>query len=132
MTSLLLAGMLAITVLLAGAADEQKPIPPAEAQQHVGEEVTVEMVVKAAKKSVKMKKVFFDSTDNFQDVDNLGIAIDEDGEKELATKFANTDLPVFFLKKTIRVKGTVVRRDDRTYIDVGRGSQIDLVQSQAE
>jgi hypothetical protein len=114
------------------AADDKQPIAPQDAPKHVGEEITVEMQVRAAKKSAKMKKVFLDSTDNFQDADNLGISIDEQGEKELATKFANTDLPAYFLKKTIRVKGTVVRRDDRTYIDVSLGSQLDLAPVQKE
>jgi hypothetical protein len=115
---------------VARAADDKQPIPPQDAQKHVGEEITVEMEVRAAKKSAKMKKVFLDSTEDFQGADNLGISIDEQGEKELATKFANTDLPAYFLKKTIRVKGTVVRRDDRTYIDVSLGSQVELAPTQ--
>lgn len=130
-----LALILALTLscgAAAHAADEKQPLPPQDAQKHVGEEITVEMQVKAAKKSAKMKKVFLDSSENFQDADNLGISIDEKGEKELSTKFANTDLPAYFLKKTIRVKGTVVRRDDRTYIDVSLGSQVDLPPKQTE
>jgi hypothetical protein len=39
---------------------------------------------------------------------------------------------LYFLKKTIRVKDTVVRRDDRAYIDVSLGSQLDLAPVQNE
>jgi hypothetical protein len=126
-----IAAMLIALCITATAADNQ-PIAPQDAQKHVGAEITVEMQVKGAKKSAKMKKVFFDSTENFQDADNLGICIDEQGEQEIGKKFATTDLPAYFLKKTIRVKGTVVRRDDRTYIDVSLGSQLDLAPVQKE
>ena len=102
-------------------------IPPAEARNHVGQQVTVEMVVKKTKTSVHKKMVFLDSLEDFQDPDNLGIAIDEAGEQDLGRKFNNTDLPALFLNKTIRVTGTVARRDERTYIDVDKASQIDLV-----
>src|SRR5262245_59759806 len=45
------------------ASDDKQPIAPQDAQKHVGEEITIEMQVKAAKKSAKMKKVFLDSTE---------------------------------------------------------------------
>lgn len=113
-------------------ADDKPPVPPQDARKHVGEQITVEMQVLGAKKSAKMKTVFLDSTTSFQDADNLGIAIDEPGEQELSAKFATTDLPAYFLKKTIRVKGVVVRRDERTYIDVSLGSQVELAPVQKE
>jgi hypothetical protein len=127
-----LTGSLTLAVLLTviAAADDSPAIPPAEAQNHVGQSVTVEMVVKAAKKSCKRKLVFLDSLEDFQDPDNLGISIDEAGEQDLARKFANTDLPAFFLNKTIRVTGAVARRDDRTYLDVSQATQIELSATQ--
>lgn len=106
------------------------PIAPADAKDHVGQSITVEMTVKAAKKSAKRKTVFLDSLEDFSDADNLGIAIDEDGEKEVSAKFSTTDLPAFFLNKSIRVSGTVARRDERTYIDVSRAAQVELSPAQ--
>ena len=72
----LIATLLVALCVAATAADAPQPIAPQDAQKHVGEEITVEMQVKAAKKAAKMKKVFFDSTENFQYADNLGISID--------------------------------------------------------
>ena len=104
-----------------------QPIAPAEAKNHVGKKVTVEMTVKAAKKSAKMKRVFLDSLENFQDPDNLGVTINESAEQDLLRQHATADLAEFFRKKTIRVTGTIARRDERTYLDVEKADQIEVV-----
>lgn len=106
----------------------EQPIAPAEAKNHVGKKVTVKMEVKAAKKSTKMKKVFLDSLENFQDPDNLGVTLTEEVETDLARQHSTADVAEFFRKKSIRVTGTIVRRDDRTYLDVEKSDQIKLVE----
>ena len=105
-------GSLACIILAAPISAEDapsKPIPPVEAKNHVGKKVTVEMTVKAAKKSGKFKRVFLDSMENFQDPDNLGVAITESAEVELARKHATSDIAAFFRDNQIRVTGTIER-----------------------
>lgn len=106
-----------------------KPVAPSEAKNFVGKSITVEMEVKASKKSIKMKKVFLDSMENFQDPDNLGVTLTDDVEMELARQHSTSDVAGFFRKKTIRVTGKVVRRDDRTYLDVEKADQIELAKN---
>lgn len=123
-------GSLVCIILAASISAEDmppKPIPPTEAKNHVGKKVTVEMTVKAAKKSGKLKKVFLDSMENFQDADNLGVAITESAEVELARKHATSDLVEFFRGKQVRVTGTIERRDERTYLDIDVASQLELI-----
>jgi hypothetical protein len=122
---------LTVLVVLTCAADDEvaeKPIPPAEAKKHIGKKVTVEMVVRASKKSLKMKKVFLDSLENFQDPENLGVTITEQAETELAQKHATDDIATFYRDKTIRVTGVIIQRDERTYLDVDMADQLKLVE----
>ena len=111
---------------IAAGADGNPPIPADQARNHVGKKITVRMTVKASKKSAKRKLVFLDSSENFQDPDNLGIAIQEAAERDLAQQHQTDDLAGFFRGKTIHVTGTVMRREERTYIDVDAAGQITL------
>ncbi len=123
--SLLLVGIvgLAATGL---AADEKPPRVPADmARQHVGKKVEVVFLVQAAKHSVKRKTVYLDSTKNFQDEQNLGVAISEPGIAELAQKGISAPAD-HFRDKTIRVTGVVSLEDNRVYIKVDKADQIDL------
>ncbi len=65
--------------------------------------------------------------ENFQDVDNLGVAITESAEMELARKHATSNIVEFFRDKQIRVTGTIERREERTYLDIEDAGQIELV-----
>lgn len=120
----------AAVVLLSGGlfAAEDKPLPPAEAKNHVGKSITVEMTVKASKKSVKRKLVFLDSHEMHTDPDNLGVTLTEAVEADLARKHSTDDVAKFFRDKPIRVTGTVVRREDKTYIDLENAERISLVE----
>ncbi len=113
---------------LCAAAADDKPLAPADARNHVGKQVTVEMVVKASKKSTKRKMVFLDSHEQHTDPDNLGVTLTEAVETELVRKHSAQDVAQFFRDKKIRVTGTVVRRDDHTYIDLETAERISLVE----
>jgi hypothetical protein len=105
-----------------------KPLTPAEAIKKVGEEVTVQMVVKASKNALaKRKEIYLDSEEDFRDAKNLAAVIDADG----AAKFREAgveDPAAHFKGKTVRVRGTVTRVDDRPRIFVSDPKQIRIVE----
>ncbi|WP_397568230.1 hypothetical protein [Schlesneria sp. T3-172] len=125
------AGVLLLSLLVLGTwaegAEETLPlIKPEVARQHVGKRVAVVFEVKGAKHSEKRKIAYLDSTDNFRDEANLGIAISERGINDLKQK-RQVELPAeYYRGKSIRVQGEVVLEEDRVYIKVDDADQIDL------
>lgn len=121
--------ILSLLVLLAMAdgADDQPPLVKAEdARQHAGKKIAVVFEVKASKYSQKRKTVYLDSTDNFRDEKNLGIAISEPGINDLKQK-RQVDAPAdYYRGRSIRVEGVVVIEEERTYIKVDTAEQLDL------
>ncbi len=90
---------------------------PAEAINRVNESVVVEMVVRRTKCCTGSRQVF---------LENLGVVVTEDGRAKFSA--AGIDDPTAHYKgKTIRVRGVVIRRDDRPYIEVSDPGQIELV-----
>jgi hypothetical protein len=99
---------------------------PAEAISRVNESVVVEMVVQRTKCCTDSRQVFLDSEANHHDPKNLGVVVTDDGRAKFSA--AGIDDPTAYYKgKTIRVRGVVIRRDDRPYIDVNEPRQIELV-----
>ena len=99
----------ALTVVLIGLialdapAQDTKPLTPVEAIKKINEEVTVQMLVMAAKNRLEKRgEIYLDSEENFKDENNLGIVITKTG----ATKFMEAgvnDPAVHFQDKIIRV-----------------------------
>jgi hypothetical protein len=124
--------LLAILMLLLpalSAADEPKPITAAEAVKSVGKTtVVVEMEVKKAKDRLEKRGIIYlDSEDDFKDPKNLGVAI----SAEAAAKFKEkgiADPAAHFQGKTIRVRGCVMRFEDRPYLPVHDPEQIVVVE----
>ncbi len=112
---------------VAGAAADEKPLTPEQARKRVGDKITVEMEVKAAKNRLeKRKEIYLDSEENFKDEKNLATVITKAG----ADKFAEmgiADPAEHFRGKTIRVTGTVTVKDDVPRIEVDDPKQIRLV-----
>ena len=101
-------------------------LSPVEAIKRVNESVTVEMLVQRTKCCSGSRQVFLDSEANHRDPKNLGVVVTEDGRAKFSA--AGTDDPSAHYKgKTIRVRGVVIRRDDRPYIEVNEPRQIELV-----
>jgi len=99
---------------------------PAEAISRVNEAVVVEMVVQRTKCCTGSRQVFLDSEPNHRDPKNLGVVVTEGGRAKFGA--AGIDDPTAHYKgKTIRVRGVVIRRDDRPYIEVSDPGQIELV-----
>jgi hypothetical protein len=125
----LLAVTLGSYLLTSGPAKEPVPITPAEAIQQIGKPtVLVEMTVKKAKDRLEKRGiVYLDSEDDFKDPKNLGVAI----SAEAAAKFKEkgiTDLEGHFRGKTIRVRGCVMRFEDRPYLPVHDPEQIQIIE----
>jgi hypothetical protein len=111
-------------------ADDVRPITAAEAVNSVGKPtVVVEMVVKQAKdRLAKRGIIYLDSEDDFADPKNLGVAI----SAEAAAKFRKSgisDPAEHFKGKTIRVRGCVMRFEERPYLPVHDPGQISLVEN---
>src|SRR5207245_7389605 len=67
-------------LVLHAAAGENKPLTPVEAIKKVNEEVTVQMLVKAAKNRLEKRgEIYLDSEESFRDEKNLGIVITKTG-----------------------------------------------------
>jgi len=98
-----------------------------DAINRVNESVTMEMLVQKTKSCTGSCQVFLDSEPNHRDPKNLGVVVTERGRAKLAE--AGIDDPTAHFKgKSIRVRGVVIRKEDRPYIEVNDPSQIELVE----
>ena len=115
--------------LLACAADEPvgKALPSEEAGKHVGEKITVEMVVRASKDRLeKRKEIYLDSTTDHHDPKNLAAVVTVAGAAAL--KAAGIADPATYYKgKTIRVNGTVTLKENEPRIEINTADQIRVV-----
>lgn len=118
---------LACLAILACAVSTQaappKLVPLAEAAQHVGEEVAVELVVMSSRQLESGKFCFLNSHRSFNDKANFTVAIRGDA----LDKFANqgiADPDEFFLNKKIRVSGKISLHKEKPQIVVDSPSQI--------
>ena len=101
-------------------------LSPVEATTRLNELVTVEMVVQRTKCCSGSRQVFLDSEANHRDPNNLGVVVTETGRAKFSE--AGIDDPTAYFKgKTIRVRGVVIRREARPYIEVNDPGQIELV-----
>ena len=101
-------------------------LSPVEAINRVSESVTVEMRVQRTKCCTGSRQVFLDSEANHRDPKNLGVVVTEAGRAKFSE--AGMDDPTAHYKgKTIRVRGVVIRREERPYIDVDDPGQVELV-----
>jgi DNA/RNA endonuclease YhcR with UshA esterase domain len=109
-------------------AGDTKPLTPVDAIKKVNEEVTVQMLVKATKNRLEKRgEIYLDSEDDFRNEKNLAIVIGKAGAAKF--KDAGVDDPaVHFRGKTIRVKGTVIIKEERPRIEVDDPKQIQIVE----
>ena len=98
---------------------------PLEAADRVHEQVTVEMLVKAAKNCPHCSRIFLDSEEDHHDPNNLAVAVTQTGAARF--KGARIDDPALHFKgKTIRVTGVVTLKDNRPRIEVDDPGQIEV------
>src|SRR5215467_4423358 len=102
------------------------PVSPLEAADRVNEQVTVEMVVKAAKNCQRCSLMFLDSEEDHHDPKNFALAVTDTGK----ARFRETkidDPAGHFMGKTIRVSGVVTVKDTQPQIEVDDPNQIAVV-----
>jgi DNA/RNA endonuclease YhcR with UshA esterase domain len=103
------------------------PISPLEAANLVNEQVTVEMLVKAAKNCQHCFQVFLDSEEDHHDPNNLAVAITKAGKARFKGERIG-DLALHFKGKIIRVTGVVTLKENRRQIEVDAPGQIEVVE----
>ena len=106
----------------------EKLISTAEAIKQVGKStVVVEMTVKKAKDRLEKRGILYlDSEDDPKDKNNLGIAISTEAAAQLR-KNGIADPAKHFEGKQIRVRGCVMRFEERYYLPVLDISQIQAI-----
>jgi len=111
------------------AADDAQPdpLPPIEARRKVGQEITVEMTVRAAKDRLdKRGEIYLDAELDFRDEKNFAVVINRDGAALF--KAQGIDDPAeHFRNKTIRAKGVVTVVDEVPRIEVSDPKQLEIV-----
>jgi DNA/RNA endonuclease YhcR with UshA esterase domain len=102
-------------------------LSPQEAGNRVNEQITVQMLVKAAKNCQRCSLMFLDSEEDHHDPKNLAVAVTETGKGKF--KEAKIDDPAGYFKgKTIRVTGVVTVKGNQPQIEVGDPRQIEVVE----
>ncbi len=116
--------------ILATATAEDKPavvVAATEAKNHIDEQCTVEMTVRASKNAAPRKEYYLDSEEDFRDEKNFAVVISYDHADQF--KAAGISDPAeHFKDKTIRVTGKIIRENDQVRIRVVEPSQIKVVE----
>ena len=109
-------------------AEDDKALTPAEAIKMADKKVTVQMVVRSSKNALAgRQEIYLDSEEDFRDEKNLAVVITAEGAEKF--KEVGIDNPAeHFRGKTIRVNGTVTRKDDRPRIEISDPKAIRLIE----
>ncbi len=112
----------------AAVAVEDKPLSPVEARKKLGEPITVEMTVRAAKDRLEKRgEIYLDAEPDFRDEKNFAVVITKAGAASL--KAAGIDDPAeHFKDKKIRATGTVKEVDKVPRIEIDDAKQIKLAE----
>jgi hypothetical protein len=102
------------------------PLTPVETANWVNEQVSVEMLVKAAKNCQHCSQVFLDSEEDHHDPKNLAVAVTETGKARFK-QMGISDPAGHFKGRVIRVTGVVALKDNRPRIEVDDPRQIEFV-----
>ena len=102
------------------------PLSPLEAANWVNEQVTVEMLVKAAKNCPHCSQIYLDSEEDHHVPDNLAVAVTGVGKAKFNEAMID-DPAGYFKGKRIRVTGTVSLKGNRLEIAVDDPKQIEVV-----
>ncbi len=108
---------------------EDKPLSPVQAREKVGEKITVEMTVQAAKDRLEKRgEIYLDAEPNFRDKKNFAVVINKTGAASL--KKAGIDDPAdHFMDKKIRATGKVKEVDGVPRIEIDDAKQIRVVKN---
>src|SRR5262249_45540862 len=102
-------------------------VGPALARKKVGQKVTVEMTVRAAKDRLQKRgEIYLDSEEDFKDAKNFAVVITKKGSAALA-KAGVADPAGHFTGKKIRATGTVKEVESVPRIEIDAAAQISIV-----
>jgi hypothetical protein len=108
-----------------GAGD--RPLTPVEGRKKVGERITVEMTVRAAKDRLERRgEIYLDSEPDFRDDKNFAVVITKTGAASLKDA-GITDPAEHFKAKAIRATGTVKVVEQVPRIEIDDAKQIKIV-----
>jgi hypothetical protein len=102
-------------------------LSPTEAIKRINDSVTVEMLVQRTKCCTGSRQVFLDSEASYREPNNLGVVVTEAGRARFS-EVGIDDPTAQFAGKTIRVRGTVIRKEKGPYIEVNEPGQIEIVE----
>jgi hypothetical protein len=114
-------------VVAVAATEKSNPLSPVDARKKVGEKITVEMRVQAAKDRLEKRgEIYLDSETDFRDEKNFAVVITKKGAAAL--KEAGIDSPAeHFKDKKIRATGTVKEVNKVPRIEIDDAEQIRIV-----
>ncbi len=127
---------LAFPVVIArpGSADEpdvKKPIPAAEARNHIGETCTIETTIRASKNAEGHREYYLDSEEDFHDEKNLAVVISYD-HTDLFKQAGIADPSEHYKGKTLRVTGKVIHENEQVRVRVEDPKKIQIVENVAK
>jgi DNA/RNA endonuclease YhcR with UshA esterase domain len=118
-----------VAFLSAAIAADDKPLGPVDARQKIGQKITVEMMVQAAKNRLEKRgEIYLDSEPDFRDDKNFAVVITKAGAASLK-EAGISDPAQHFKGKTIRATGTVKEVENVPRIEIDDAKQIQIVQS---
>jgi DNA/RNA endonuclease YhcR with UshA esterase domain len=122
---LLAAGLVSVAGFAVG--QDRKALTPVEARKKVGEKITVEMTVRAAKDRLEKRgEIYFDSELDFRAKENFAVVITKSGAASL--RKAGIDSPAKqFKDKKIRATGLVKEVQGVPRIEIDDAQQIRVV-----
>jgi DNA/RNA endonuclease YhcR with UshA esterase domain len=117
-----------LAVFLGVVVADDKPLSPVEARKKVGEKITVEMMVKAAKDRLEKRgEIYLDAEEDFRDPKSFAVVITKAGAASL--KAAGIDDPAaHFKSKKVRATGTVKEVDGVPRVEIAEAGQIRLAE----
>jgi hypothetical protein len=111
---------------LTAAPAEDKPLTPAQARRKVGQKITVEMTVRAAKdRLAKRGEIYLDAEPDFRDEKNFAVVITRAGAASLK-RAGIADPAKHFQGKKVRATGTVKEVDKVPRIEIEDAKQLRL------
>lgn len=108
--------------------DATKPVPAAEARNHIGETCTVETTIRASKNGEGHREYYLDSEEDFHDEKNLAVVISYD-HADLFKQAGVDDPSEHYKGKTLRVTGKVIRENEQVRIRVEDPRKIQVVEN---
>jgi DNA/RNA endonuclease YhcR with UshA esterase domain len=107
--------------------DAAMPLSPLEAAHRVNEQITVQMLVKAAKNCQHCSQIFLDSEEDHHDPNNMAVAVTKTGKPRF-NDMGIHDPAGHFKGKLIRVTGVVTLKQNQPQIAVDDPRQIEVVE----